>query len=121
MKIKNFYEPVYNTHLLFIYDCKPVEAENYLNEKNIQRRLRGCTAQTGSYKVTRKTDGEQSRYYIYIEKDTPDKELRALVHEIAHLIFMSLSDCGIYVTRDTDEIFAYYFDWWFGKLYPLIK
>lgn len=121
MKIKNIYEPIFNTHLLLIYDCTALEAENYLNEKNIQTQLRGCSGQTGSYNIPKKNKGTQERYYIWVEKDKPDKQLSVLLHEISHLVFFSLGGCLIKITPQTDEIFAYYFDWWFGKIWPLFK
>ena len=117
MKIKNIYESVYSTHLLLIYDCTAIEAENYLNTQNIITNLRRCTGQTGSY-IVKDKDREQSRYYIYIEKGKLDVE--TIVHEICHLCFMSLFDLGIKITQDTDDIFCYYVDWWVKQIKPFI-
>lgn len=115
MKIKKIYEPVFFTNLLFLYDCTAFEAENYLrNLSGIKTRLEKCSGQTGSYIVMDNPQKEQKRYYIYIEKGKLNPEI--LVHEVSHLCFISLFDCGIKITEETDEVFSYYMEWWIKKL-----
>lgn len=117
MKIKRIHEKVYNAHLLLIYDCKAKQAERYLHGHNIKTDLTRCSGQMGTYTVKDGEEYEQQRYYIYIEKG---KEHATLIHELAHLVFVSLWDCGIRVTQETDEIFAYYLEWWFNQLWKVI-
>ena len=119
MKVEKIYEEVFSNHLLLLHDCKAIEAEHYLNNLNIRTTLRGCTGQTGSYYVTDKDGGQQIRYYIYLEKGRADSA--TIVHEASHLVFRSLQDCGIKIVKDTDEIVAYYLEWWFKKISGIIK
>lgn len=119
MKVKKLYEEIYRTHLLFIYDCTAKEATDYLYKKNIKADLEKCSGQTGTYTHEDKEGARQNRYYIFIEKG--EEEKYTLVHEIAHLIFMSLDDCGIEIVRGTDEIFAYYFEYWYKVLFPYLE
>jgi hypothetical protein len=125
MKIKKIYEPVFRTHLLFLYDCSYIEAESYLSENDIRTDLMKCSGQTGVYEVKKPDKSVQKRYYIYIAntKDGVLEDLSTLLHEITHLIFLSLADCEIKITNQTDEIFSYYFEWWFKRLIklPIIK
>lgn len=120
MKVKRFWERLYNTHLVFVYDCKAIEAQDYLRKNGMGNRdLVTCTGQMGSYTVTKGKQYEQTRYYIYIEKGKYQNYV--LVHEIAHLIFIALADCGIRVNQETDEIFAYYYEWWFIHLWKCLN
>jgi len=121
MKIKRIYEPVFNIHLLLIYDCLAFEAEDYLrNLSGIKTRLEKCTGQTGSYIIEDRKDkqSQQTRYYIYVEKGKLKPEI--LAHEISHLIFFSLFDAGIKITQDTDEVFSYYLEWWTKKINSIL-
>ena len=117
MKILNIFEPIFYTHLLFIYDCTCKEATQYLNKKNIRANIKGCSGQTGSY-VVKEGETSQNKYYIFIEKSNKGvvEELSTLLHEISHLVFMAMADCGIQINKDTDEVFSYYFEWWFKRL-----
>ena len=117
MKIKNIHEIIFNTRLLFVYDCNAIEAENHLNTKNIITNLRKCTGQTGNY-IERTKEKQQSRYYMYIEKGNLTPEI--IAHEVSHLCFMSLFDCGIKINQDTDEIFSYYIEWWIKEINKII-
>lgn len=119
MKVTKLSEKVYKTDLLLLYDCHGTEAEDYLKKHKITAHLSRCTGMTGAYTVKKPNDGENIKYFMYIEKDKD--QLQSMVHEVAHLVFMALLDCGIKVTQETDEIFAYYFDWWFKKIHKFIK
>lgn len=118
MKTKTFHEKIYNTRLLLIYDCKAIEAETFLSKKGIRVDLIRCVGQTGRYIHKEGEEYEQKRYYIYVEKK---QKLNTLLHEISHLVFMSLFDCGIEINQRTDEIFVYYFEWWFNQLHRYFK
>lgn len=115
MKVKKFYESIYHTHLTLLWDCKAFDAEDYLRRSKIGKRanLVKCSGQTGSY-IFKKPEYEQERYYIYIEKGKENNG--TLIHEIAHLVFMALADCGIGVDQTTDEIYAYYLEHWYTKI-----
>ncbi len=117
MKIKVIIEPVYSTHLTLIYDVRAFEAEDWLRKKGIRANLVKCSGQTGSYTVTRNKQYQLTRYYIYVEKGKEE----ALLHELVHLVFMALFDCGIVIKQDTDEVIAYYLEWWARRLRTIIK
>lgn len=117
MKIRIIHEPIYNTHLTLIYDVLAFEAEDWLREKGIRANLVKCSGQTGAYTVKRTKQYEQIRYYIYIEKGKQE----ALLHELVHLAFMSLQDCGIVIKQETDEIIAYYLEWWYKRVSKIMK
>ena|SRR3990167_4449262 len=121
MKIKNIFEPIFNTHLLFIYDCKAFDAEDYLRRQGIETSLVRNFGQLGSYKFTKDNDKEwqQIRYYIWLERG--QEKTTTLYHELSHLIFLSLFDCGIKITRDTDETFCYYLEWWIKEIKKIFK
>ncbi|MCX6724234.1 MAG: hypothetical protein NT155_03645 [Candidatus Staskawiczbacteria bacterium] len=118
MKIKIFYEPIYNTHLLLLYECNYIEAEHYFSKNKIRTDLIKCSGQTGTYRVEKPDGSSQKRYYIYIEKTDKGwiEDISTILHEISHLVFMSLFDCGIEINPKTDETFSYYFEWWFKTL-----
>ena len=121
MKIKKLNESIYKTPVTLIWDCKAFEAENYLKESGISHKvdLVRCSGQTGRYSIKSiKNQSEKIYYYIFLEKG---EEHKALLHEVAHLVFMSLADCGILVDERTDEIYAYYLEHWYKKLFDCIK
>lgn len=115
MKVKKFHEGIFNVHLLFVYDCKASEAQEYLRKNNIYTNLVAEKGETGKYIVKRNKDWEQERYYIYLEKSKNDIT-PILLHELCHLVFFALRDCGIEIHKDNDEIVAYYLEYWFNKL-----
>lgn len=117
MKIVNLHEPVFKTRLLLLIGGTWKEAERYFADKDMAVKLRGCSGQMGSYQVRDKDGSEQTRYYIFAEKEKDIvKKLRTLCHEISHLVFAALYDCHIEINRNNDETFAYYFDWWLGSI-----
>lgn len=119
MKVKKFYEPMFHARLILVYDCKARDASEYLEKNNIKTDLVKCSGATGAYTYKIGKDFRQQRYWMFVMKNKNERS--TLIHEICHLVFMALKDCGIEIDDRNDETYAYYFEWWHEKIKPFFK
>lgn len=121
MKIKDIYEPVFETCVRLIYDCSSGEAEKYMKKHYKESdSLLGYQAQTGTIERKNKDGGVFEHYYIYINKGS--ETIGVMVHELSHLVFYVFGKCGIKIPdREDSEVFAYYLEWWVNKVSKILK
>lgn len=48
-------------------------------------------------------------------------ESATLVHEISHLVMMLFDQCGVPISRDNSETFAFYSEYWFTQMQRVRK
>ena len=114
MKIKEFYEPVFRTHLLFVWDCFPKEYKEFLEKReiaNIDKLLDQRDSGTMIEVLCR--DGGYE-YYLWIEKKDG---FYTLCHEIVHLVNQVLERVGIPFSKENDELVAHYHEYWMRLLW----
>lgn len=61
---------------------------------------------------------EHNMYFLYLN-DREDIET-SLTHELVHLVFDVFKSKGIPVCDETQEVFAYYQEWWLTKVKQLL-
>lgn len=117
MKTKRIYEPIFQTNLFLVFDCDFKEAEKCLKKNKINTNLNGCAGQMGVYDYNYEDGRIQRRYYIFVRKEKKANiEVLTLIHELSHLVFRSLEDCGIRINVENDEVFTYYLEYFLSKI-----
>jgi hypothetical protein len=115
MKIKKIYEPILQSEVFLIFDCKYDDLEKWLDKRAIRKE---------SYKllVGAVTDYEDEKnaihYVIWIEDK---KDFYTLFHENVHLVKRLFTDRKVPFNGNNDEMVAYYLTFWFKKLWRLMN
>ncbi len=120
MIVKKIHEPILFVDVLFLTDCKPKEVEEYAVKNNING-LPDCYHLQGFVDtMERKLKGGEKEisYIVWIENKNG---FYTLIHEIVHLITRIFTDRSIPISKGNDEIFAYYQNWWFKKLWRIMN
>lgn len=117
MKVKSFYEPVFEATVLFITDSTPAEIETYLKKKKNTTVIDGFDSTAGSVTFLDETDkqGRKTREYMVIVEDK--KGFYTLLHETHHLATHIMHDRMIEIRQENDEVAAYIQNYWFRTLW----
>lgn len=118
---KLFYEPVFETTVLFITDSLPCEIDDYLKKHKYATQTAGYDTTSGSVTFLDETDGKgrRTREYMVVVEDR--KSFYTLLHETHHLANHILNDRGIGINNENDEISSYVQTYWFKTLWRFMN
>lgn len=122
MKVKRFIEPVFIVEVVVIYDATVKEAEAYLKKLKVENvDLEDVAGECGTY-LGKRHGFSAKKYYIYLEKIENKEYLQSVIyHETVHLVNRAMADCGIWLDKPTDEVYAYYTEYWLEKIIKATK
>jgi hypothetical protein len=116
MIVKKIYEPILTADVIFIFDCKVKELENWYKRKNL---VKEDSYDLLSGAVTDYVDKDKYKYYIiWIENK---KDFYTLFHESIHLVRRIMVDRNVPFNETNDEFIAYYETFWFKKLWRIMS
>lgn len=122
MRVKVFYEPVFEATVLFMTATSPATIEKWLlkHRKGINK-IEGYDTLSGSVTLLDEIDkeGRKSREYIVIVEDK--KDFYTLLHETNHLTTHIMVDRMIPPTQENDEVRAYIQNYWFRTLWRFMN
>lgn len=121
MKVKTFYEPVFEATVIFMTDCLPTEADKWV------KRNRNCNLETGYDRLAgsvtfidnEDNKGGKTREYLVIVESK--KAFYVLLHETNHLTTHILEDRQIPINKENDEVRAYVQNYWFRTLWRFMN
>ncbi len=121
MKVKSFYEPVFETTVLFMTDCTPSEMKAYLKKKKYSIDVEDYSDLAGSVTFLDEEDkkGRKTREYLVVVEDK--KAFYTLLHETHHLATHIAHDRLIPIRQENDEITAYIQNYWFRTLWRFMN
>jgi len=121
MKVKSFYDRVFETTVLFMMKTTPKEIDAYLIRHGYAEGTSGYGETKGSVTFLDQTDskGRITREYLLIVEDK--KDFYCLLHETHHLATHIMHDRGIPIRQDNDEVAAYIQNYWFRTLWRFMN
>lgn len=121
MKVKKFYEPVFETSVLFMTDCFPADIDKWLKRNRNVILSAGYDTLAGSVTFIDEVDGKgrKTREYMVVVED--NKAFYVLLHETHHLTTHIMHDRQIPIRQDNDEIAAYIQNYWFRTLWRFMN
>ena len=121
MKVKSFYDRVFETTVLFMTDSTPNEIEKWLKRNRNATEVSGYETTAGSVTLLDETDkkGRTTREYLVIVEDK--KGFYTLLHETHHLATHIMNDRMIPIRQDNDEVAAYIQNYWFRTLWRFMN
>lgn len=109
MPILKFKDPIYRNTIYFIFDepnskiagfvKKKADHDVKLNFENYCAYLVAATINT----------------FLLIVQDTKNDFNQTLLHECFHLTAQVMRACGVELTRESEEAYAYYMEWVFNE------
>lgn len=121
MKVKEFYEPVFEVSVLFMTDTSPEQIDKWLKKHRKVRETEGYDTTAGSVSFLDDVDkqGRKSREYLVIVEDK--KGFYTLLHETHHLANHIMHDHMIPIRQENDEVAAYIQNYWFRTLWRFMN
>lgn len=109
MKKKYFYEPIFQTTVLFMTETKPEQIKEYLKKKKYEQNLEEdfYDKTAGSVTVLEDIDKKGVKTILYLLVCEDKKGFYTLIHETHHLATRIMENVGVPVNEHNDEIAAY--------------
>jgi hypothetical protein len=119
MRVKEFYEPMFEATVIFMTETTPMEIDKYLKRRGYIPQ--GYEEVAGSVTLLDKTDkqGRKTREYLVVVEDK--KAFYTLLHETHHLASHIMNDRMIPIGRENDEVASYIQNYWFRTLWRFMN
>lgn len=111
--VKEFYEPVFKTNLIFIADAEPEQVERYIKKRFPNEDDISCRGFDG---LAFRCDKDELKYYIIWMRDS--EKYYTLTHECLHLVEWRFNDLGV---KYESEQVCYYHEYWVKVLWREIS
>lgn len=121
MKVKTFYEPVFETTVVFMTDCVPGDVEKYIKRKKYDPQEGSWDSLAGSVTFLDHTDSKGRKTREYLVTVDNKKAFYTLLHETHHLATHILNDRMIPIRQENDEVSAYIQNYWFRTLWRFMN
>jgi len=119
LKTHNFYDEMYGASVLFLYGGSNEEADVYLERRGFNaNRTSHSTAgfcRSGVILVTDNEDSPEIPFFVVWIQNP--RSYGVLAHEIFHLVFRVLDNCGLKYSHETEETYAYYQKYWLERIW----
>ena len=111
------YDPVLKSYLNIFYECNYKELNKYISETyNVT--VKEDDSDDGCFFKIKDSDTQEEHYCIWIRKIKNNTHAYSkIIHELVHYLFQIFYDRGIKVGKNNDEIFAYFQQFYFEKIY----
>ena len=115
MKIINIHDAIYEASIYVIPESTIAELVKYFKKHGVEYK-EGKDAEALHYKIVDPLKGLTYHYLIFEKFQNTPYGIAVLNHEIYHLHLSVLGERGLILSGDSEEAFAYYFQYLTEKI-----